>query len=415
MNLKKYSEKTGTQMTLFSQEVFLASHTQPLGSDLEKKMNATCGPKCLESFVRFNRNGLWAKTFSALLIGQEGWFSRRCRLTWKVKGTKYNRMYFQLRVSTLPTKEIEFGLLHIEQQHLLKTPTAMDGEVTSGKKNPVSGNSGTLAQEIMSGYKPTMEKLGLLPTPRAMTINNKEERITPEGRMSADGKQRFGLNLQDMATVGLLPTPESFDWNSARHPELWERDKKKYAEKGINLHCNLRQMARLSLLPTPISSEIHHSERVKKLKESGAETMASRKLGASRPNGLMDFLDFNQMLPTPNCMDTLPPKEGAAMERIANGARKGRTAPSNLREYVNPKSWEAYQMFPTPTSGLEKHSDKESYWKNRKEKGRQEDLQMVVHEIAGYNSQLNPLFVGEMMGFPPNWLELPFQNTETNP
>ena len=142
--------------------------------------------------------------------------------------------------------------------------------------------------------------------------------------------------------------------------------------------------------------------------------MASRKLGASRPNGLMDFLDFNQMLPTPNCMDTLPPKEGAAMERIANGARKGRTAPSNLREYVNPKSWEAYQMLPTPTSGLEKHSDKESYWKNRKEKGRQEDLQMVVHEIAGYNSQLNPLFVGEMMGFPPNWLELPFQNTETN-
>ena len=372
MNLNKDLGQTGTQMTLFSQEVFLASHTQPPGSDLEKKMNATCGPKCVDSFVRFNRNGLWAKTFSALLIGQEGWFSKRCRLTWKVKGTKYNRMYFQLRVSTLPTNEIGFGLLHSELQHLLKTPTAMDGEVTSGKKNPVSGNSGTLAQEIMSGYKPTMEKLGL------------------------------------------LPTPESFDWNSARHPELWEKDKKKYAEKGINLHCNLRQMARLSLLPTPISSEIHHAERVKKLKESGAETMASRKLGASRPNGLMDFLDFNQMLPTPNCMDTLPPKEGAAMERIANGARKGRTAPSNLREYVNPKSWEAYQMLPTPTSGLEKHSDKESYWKNRKEKGRQEDLQMVVHEIAGYNSQLNPLFVGEMMGFPPNWLELPFQNTETN-
>ena len=327
MNLNKDLGQTGTQMTLFSQGDFLASHTQPLGSDLEKKMNATCGPKCLESYGRFNRNGLWAKTFSALLIGQEGWYSKRCKLTWKVKGTKYNRMYFQLRVSTLPTNEIGFGLLHSE----------------------------------------------------------------------------------------LLPTPESFDWNSARHPELWEKDKKKYAEKGINLHCNLRQMARLSMLPTPISSEIHHAERVKKLKESGAETMASRKLGASRPNGLMDFLDFNQMLPTPNCMDTLPPKEGAAMERIANGARKGRTAPSNLREYVNPKSWEAYQMLPTPTSGLEKHSDKESYWKNRKEKGRQEDLQMVVHEIAGYNSQLNPRFVAEMMGFPPNWLELPFQNTETNP
>lgn len=259
-------------MTLFSQAGShnYASHTQPLESDLEKKMNATCGQKCLESFGRFNRNGLWAKTFSALLIGQEGWFSRRCKLTWKVKGTKYNRMYFQLRVSTLPTNEIEFGLSHTE----------------------------------------------------------------------------------------LLPTQESFDWNSARHPELWERDKKKYAEKGINLHCNLRQMARLSLLPTPrVGGQESYETRVKR---QGHEKAIS-------------YLEANV-------------------------------------------EWQMSQgMLPTPTSGLEKHSDKESYWKNRKEKGRQEDLQMVVHEIAGYNSQLNPLFVGEMMGFPPNWLELPFQNTETNP
>ena len=286
-------------MTLFSQAGSLnyASHTQPPGSDLEKKMNATCGPKCVDSFGRFNRNGLWAKTFSALLIGQEGWFSKRCRLTWKVKGTKYNRMYFQLRVSkTLPTNEIGFGLLPTAQARdwkgpqgraykgqamdlpaaagLLKTPTAMDGEVTSGKKNPVSGNSGTLAQEIMSGYKPTMEKLGL------------------------------------------LPTPESFDWNSARHPELWEKDKKKYAEKGINLHCNLRQMARLSMLPTPRNRDYKGARSTEALEASG------------------------------------------------------RTATNSL-----PDSFSQ----------------------------------------TGKTSQLNPLFVGEMMGFPPNWLELPFQNTETNP
>jgi hypothetical protein len=29
-------------------------------------------------------------------------------------------------------------------------------------------------------------------------------------------------------------------------------------------------------------------------------------------------------------------------------------------------------------------------------------------------SQLNPRFVAEMMGFPPNWTELPFQNGEAN-
>lgn len=34
-------------------------------------------------------------------------------------------------------------------------------------------------------------------------------------------------------------------------------------------------------------------------------------------------------------------------------------------------------------------------------------------EIYGSNSQLNPRFVAEMMGFPTNWTELPFQNGET--
>jgi hypothetical protein len=32
----------------------------------------------------------------------------------------------------------------------------------------------------------------------------------------------------------------------------------------------------------------------------------------------------------------------------------------------------------------------------------------------GKTSQLNPLFVAEMMGFPPNWTVLPFQSGETN-
>ena len=35
-------------------------------------------------------------------------------------------------------------------------------------------------------------------------------------------------------------------------------------------------------------------------------------------------------------------------------------------------------------------------------------------EIYGSNSQLNPRFVAEMMGFPPDWTELPFLSTETN-
>src|SRR5690606_32688789 len=87
-------------------------------NEKEKKMTATSGRKCLESFGRFNHVGLWARTFSALLIGMEGWYSTKCRLIWKLKGTKYKRMYFQLVPSTHHIEEIEFGLL-------LSTPSAM--------------------------------------------------------------------------------------------------------------------------------------------------------------------------------------------------------------------------------------------------------------------------------------------------
>jgi hypothetical protein len=118
MKYNKDLEQTGKQMELFSQEVSHANHTQQRESDAGRKTSAIFGPKCLELFGKFNRNGLWAKTFAALLVGQEGWYSRRCGLTWKLLDTKYNRLYFQLQASTHHTSGSEFGLL--------PTPTTRD-------------------------------------------------------------------------------------------------------------------------------------------------------------------------------------------------------------------------------------------------------------------------------------------------
>lgn len=109
---KQTLEPTEEQLTLFQVgSLNLANHTAPQESGLEKMTNATYGQRCLEQFERFNHVGSWAKMFSALLIGTGGWYSRRCRLTWNMKGTKSNRLYFRLRVSTLPTEGTEFGLL----------------------------------------------------------------------------------------------------------------------------------------------------------------------------------------------------------------------------------------------------------------------------------------------------------------
>ena len=140
---------------MFSPEDSHASLTQWQASDLAKKMTATSGHKCLESLDKLSPDGSLARMFSALLIGMEGWYSTKCKLTWKLKGTKYSRMYCQLYPSTHHTVETEFGLL--------PTPTTMDSTnatatMKSSQVKEGSMHSVTLTRALA---------MGMLPTPNA--------------------------------------------------------------------------------------------------------------------------------------------------------------------------------------------------------------------------------------------------------
>lgn len=60
-----------------------------------------------------------------------------------------------------------------------------------------------------------------------------------------------------------------------------------------------------------------------------------------------------QLWATPNTMDYLPQRSPEALERQANGARKGRKRPANLREQVNPETvsaWEEPKIWKTPVA-----------------------------------------------------------------
>jgi uncharacterized protein YhaN len=55
------------------------------------------------------------------------------------------------------------------------------------------------------------------------------------------------------------------------------------------------------------------------------------------------------MLPTPTVMDHLPQRSPEALKKQMEGARKGRTSLSNLREAVNPETQEIFNsLLPTP-------------------------------------------------------------------
>lgn len=116
----------------------------------EHPTNATCGPKCCELFARFAPDGSWARTFADLLIGRKDWSSKRCALTWKLSATKYNRLYFRLVASTLPTGATACGLLPTVQTQGLKVcengqSVPMDARLLPTPRASDS-NTGTAAQ-----------------------------------------------------------------------------------------------------------------------------------------------------------------------------------------------------------------------------------------------------------------------------
>jgi hypothetical protein len=166
-------------------------------------------------------------------------------------------MYFQLYPSMRHTEETEFGLL-------LKTPTKMDGEVTSGKKNPKSGNSGTLAQEIMSAYPPTMAKLGLLPTPTTQEPTTKCKLTENGRRVTKDGNNSHSLNIGRMASMGMLPTPTAMDSSNAT-----ANMKSTQVKEGSMHSVTLARAMAMGMLPTPAMSNYKEASSTEALEARG--------------------------------------------------------------------------------------------------------------------------------------------------
>jgi hypothetical protein len=320
--LQKQTSLFTEDNAILSQEDSRVNHTAKRESGSEKRMNAIYGPKCLEQLEKFSRVGLWAKTFSALLIGREDWYSTKCKLTWKLRGTKFSRMYFQLVPSTLRTEGIGFGLLpttnttgidggsnsrkaNKKRIELLKTPGAMDAQMENMTSKSVSGTSGNLAQEAKNGY--LLARL-----------------------------------------YRMIPTPTAMDATSATATM-----KSTQVKEGSMHSVTLSRW--VNLLPTPTASD------------KTDDMNSASQLNGDTISGALQRM----MLPTPKAGDW---KDTGSVEMLCN-----------LRE----------------TSGQF----------------------AIVREIAhimndqghGKDSlKLNPQFVGEMMGFPPNWTESPFLSGETN-
>ena len=204
---KRTSQNTEGQLT-FLQEDSPVNPTPLQESEKGKKMTDISGRKCLEQYKRFSRTTSWARMFPDLLIGQKGWFSRKCKLTWKLRGTRLSRLFFQLAVSTLPIKENEFGLL--------LTPSTVDIGINEGRIEKRTAYRESVGRHYVPGCL-TEQIQGLLPTPDC------------SDRRSANSKQQGLSNVMK----GLLPTPNQRD---EKGPTGFENQYDLNRELGITGH-----------------------------------------------------------------------------------------------------------------------------------------------------------------------------------
>lgn len=186
------------QTSLFTEETLTSlredsrvSHSVQQEIEKEQRTLGTFGRKCSVLYEKFAPVGSLERTFMDLLVGMEDWYSTRCALTWRMKASKSSRLYCQLQASTLHTSETESSLL-------LKTPCAMDAYSSNLKKKEQKfGNSGTLAQEVTTGFI-NKRIPGLLPTP---TTTDYKGAYTKNSMVSKDGIDRSSLlrNIGHMA------------------------------------------------------------------------------------------------------------------------------------------------------------------------------------------------------------------------
>jgi hypothetical protein len=112
----------------------------------------------------------------------------------------------------------------------------------------VSGNSGTLAQEIASGF---VYRRGILPTPTTQEITHPDSEISPTGRrMARSGNgNSHSMGLADLAYKKMLPTPRA---NIVNGLDLYNPNVAK--RNNGNLEEAISAILISGLMPTPTTS-----------------------------------------------------------------------------------------------------------------------------------------------------------------
>ena len=183
------------------------------GSEAARQTTVSSGLRCCALLNSSSPVGFLQRT----LLESSTWHSTTCYLTWRAKGTKRGRLYFQLVPKTLPIAGIDAGLWHTpsgqEPGVTVERLVTKEGEPARIGERAYDKENGRLAQVGLT--QQVQMKQGLWPSPQAMdSIDRSYESF--KGIME---RHRQGRNMppkladlshwEQWKAAKLYPTPQA--------------------------------------------------------------------------------------------------------------------------------------------------------------------------------------------------------------
>lgn len=216
------------------------------------------------------------------------------------------------------------------------------------------------------------------------------------------------------------------DWFSTRSSLTWKLKATKCSRFYFQLAPSMLPTVEtgFGLWPTPNTVQRGRPEIAQQMKDQGLPLYTRRdKEGNNRQFSILDFAIYNGMLPTPMAAEGFKMTGKESQTTLTKLIRQGMLptpttqdagkATKKMRdEHQNNLTAVVFNMLPTPTATDYKGGGNRATEKRQKDK--LSNFMHADHGTTGKTSHLNPRFVAEMMGFPANWTELPFQSGETS-
>jgi hypothetical protein len=228
-NSISYNDITKTNFSIHRGQVDILTGGFPCqpyslaGKRLGKEDERHLFPEMLRAIQEVQPRWIVGENVLGIVNWGGGWYSKRCKLSWKLRGTKYKRMYFQLLVKTHHIKEIEFGLLPTPNATRINIPTI---EEVNKRKEIYGGKTRGM-------YLTHFLTMGMLPTPTLQEYTNS---TLPPSQINRSNLAGFllkegisaGSQLNPQFVEEMMGFPESWtelpflngETNQSKHTEM---------------------------------------------------------------------------------------------------------------------------------------------------------------------------------------------------